>query len=117
MCVFVPVFSPAPERALCAEDGDPEAWFADPVADPLAIAHAVAVCGSCSLRTECQSLAPDHDYGVWGGILARKTATAELDGRRAKIIDLSHSGYSEIEIAQTLGVRRDLVRSSLRRAA
>ena len=57
---------------------DPDLWFAEHPAD---LERAKAACGTCPIRRDCLTAAPDRaePWGVWGGeilergaILARK---------------------------------------------
>ncbi|WP_347059660.1 WhiB family transcriptional regulator [Blastococcus sp. HT6-30] len=55
------VEGPAP-----CEEGDPDAWWPDRAADPLA----VRICGGCPAKVECldYALAADERDGLWGGL-------------------------------------------------
>lgn len=70
------------ESALCAQVGDPEAWF--PYKGDRAAA-VKAICGRCPVRAECLDFAMDAGelrHGIWGGLTA--TQRQRLARRRPR---------------------------------
>ena len=55
------------DRAICASDPDPDAWFGTPT-DPR-WAYAVAVCTTCPVQENCAEFAIETDqrHGIWSG--------------------------------------------------
>lgn len=74
----LPVLRP-PEwmaAALCAQTGEPDAWFPDAGRGDMA-ALAKRVCQACPVRAECLRYAlalPANPDGVWGGLSMRERA-------------------------------------------
>jgi WhiB family redox-sensing transcriptional regulator len=101
-----PAFSPAragswQELGACADDGDPDAWFAEAYATDR-IKHALAVGAGCPVRLECLDFAvgTGERHGIWGGLTAderaaRIAARAGTEGR-------TPGGLSPMEMARKL---------------
>ncbi len=81
-------------RPLCAESDTPDIWFAQK-GTPEA-AQAQRICQVCPLVDACRRAAQaNHErYGIWGGRLARSTATIgePVDGVCRRGHDLSLVG-------------------------
>ena len=85
---------PTPWRrlALCL-GSEPDLWF--PVEQDGG-AKAQAICGACSVRTDCLDWAIEHNEreGIWGGVSARRRQAMRLrihDRRRGMGKDVTHT--------------------------
>lgn len=71
-------------EALCARSDNPDLWFPQPSINQFHedFIKAKAICGRCSVRTECLgwALRTKEPHGIWGGETA--TAREKLRGVR-----------------------------------
>lgn len=105
------------DEAVCAQT-DPELWFPEKGGSAT---QAKGVCGGCPVRAECLqwALANGETDGIWGGLTPgqrkklmpkrenrRHTAARE---RRQRIAEMDAQGMGTAEIAELLGVSRNVV--------
>lgn len=90
-------------------------------------AEAVAVCGTCPVRSDCLQFALDNGelLGVWGGttpsqrarLRRRRNASPAIAARRAEAERLRAEGLSQREIGERLGVGQGTVSMYLEASA
>jgi DNA-binding CsgD family transcriptional regulator len=120
-----------PRRAC--RDTDPETFYPPPHEPERrrVVETARAICQGCPFTAECLQYAADLDdrFGVFGGLTANERARgqgkklrapapskAAVAVRRAKVMRLTDAGTGCAEIAEVLGISRDIVVADRRRA-
>lgn len=76
------------DAALCAQTGNPDAWFSEKNGSPAITSQARAICFRCPVRQQCMEYAMDreragdHLAGMWGGTSANQRVQ-QVRGERA----------------------------------
>ena len=103
---------PWQDRAACAGDRDPDAWFASGC-EAEARAHARAVCVRCPVRRDCLTDAMERDdqWSIRGGVLPEERALPN-DSRLAvlRALDLLGGRATTAELAASTGLPPGTVR-------